>query len=171
MQKRNIYFYLIQLKFKKKNMFCLSNLALWSWIHGRSYLIRFPIGRFILLQSFWLVDLYIDLSAVKMALRYYFDLMSQPSRAVYIFLKANNIQFEAKPVALRKGNHMQLFISKWQYIFENIFWYLQSCWSSYKFWPSWNWDTVFNIKSANVLPTEGWADAQPSLGLCWSTML
>ena len=42
----------------------------------------------------------------KMALKYYFDLMSQPSRAVYIFLKANNIKFEAKPVALRKGNYI-----------------------------------------------------------------
>ncbi|WAR03517.1 GSTT1-like protein [Mya arenaria] len=41
-----------------------------------------------------------------MALKYYFDLMSQPSRAIYIFLKANSIQFEPKPVALRKGEHL-----------------------------------------------------------------
>lgn len=41
-----------------------------------------------------------------MALKYYFDLMSQPSRAVYIFLKANNIKFEPKPIALRKGEHL-----------------------------------------------------------------
>lgn len=40
-----------------------------------------------------------------MALKYYYDLMSQPSRAIYIFLKANKINFEAKPVALRKGRH------------------------------------------------------------------
>ena len=38
-----------------------------------------------------------------MTLKYYYDLMSQPSRAVYIFLKANGIAFEAKPIALRKG--------------------------------------------------------------------
>lgn len=29
--------------------------------------------------------------------------MSQPSRALYIFLKISNIPFEACPVALRKG--------------------------------------------------------------------
>jgi len=44
-----------------------------------------------------------------MTLKYYYDLMSQPSRAVYIFLKANNISFEAKPVALRKGKHISAF--------------------------------------------------------------
>ncbi|ESO86995.1 hypothetical protein LOTGIDRAFT_207042 [Lottia gigantea] len=38
-------------------------------------------------------------------LKYYYDLMSQPSRAVYIFLKANKIPFQDKPVALRKGEH------------------------------------------------------------------
>ncbi|RUS85730.1 hypothetical protein EGW08_006524 [Elysia chlorotica] len=40
-----------------------------------------------------------------MPLRVYYDLMSQPSRAVYIFLRLNNVPFEAKPVALRKGEH------------------------------------------------------------------
>ncbi|XP_060083378.1 glutathione S-transferase theta-1-like [Ylistrum balloti] len=40
-----------------------------------------------------------------MALKYYYDLMSQPSRAVYIFLKVNNIPFVPKPVALRNGEH------------------------------------------------------------------
>ncbi|KAL4223753.1 Glutathione S-transferase theta-1 [Mactra antiquata] len=40
-----------------------------------------------------------------MALKYYYDLMSQPSRAIYIFLKANKINFVPKPVALRKGEH------------------------------------------------------------------
>lgn len=35
----------------------------------------------------------------------YFDLMSQPSRAVWIFLKAAGIPFQEKPVALRKGEH------------------------------------------------------------------
>ena len=38
-----------------------------------------------------------------MALKYYYDLMSQPSRAVYMFLRLNNIPYEDKPVALRKG--------------------------------------------------------------------
>ncbi|OWF47901.1 glutathione S-transferase theta-1-like [Mizuhopecten yessoensis] len=40
-----------------------------------------------------------------MALKYYYDLMSQPSRAVYIFLKMTNIPFVPKPVALRSGEH------------------------------------------------------------------
>ena len=40
----------------------------------------------------------------KMAgLNVYFDLMSQPSRAVVLFLKINSIPFTEKPVALRKG--------------------------------------------------------------------
>jgi glutathione S-transferase len=39
-------------------------------------------------------------------LRVFFDLLSQPSRAVYIFLKVNKIPFEAKQVALRKGEHL-----------------------------------------------------------------
>ncbi|KAJ8941749.1 hypothetical protein NQ314_010286 [Rhamnusium bicolor] len=38
-----------------------------------------------------------------MVLKYYFDLMSQPSRALYIFLKLTKIPFESCPVALRKG--------------------------------------------------------------------
>lgn len=41
---------------------------------------------------------------LKMAsLKFYYDLMSQPSRAVYLFLKVNKIPFEPKPVAIRKG--------------------------------------------------------------------
>lgn len=36
-------------------------------------------------------------------LKVYYDLMSQPSRAVVLFLKANNIPFVDKAVALRKG--------------------------------------------------------------------
>nr|AVT42200.1 glutathione S-transferase t1 [Lissorhoptrus oryzophilus] len=36
-------------------------------------------------------------------LKYYYDFMSQPSRALYIFLKLTNIPFEVCPVALRKG--------------------------------------------------------------------
>nr|WCC58248.1 glutathione S-transferase [Pharsalia antennata] len=41
-----------------------------------------------------------------MVLKYYFDLLSQPSRAIYILLKLNNIPFEAYPVALRQGEHL-----------------------------------------------------------------
>lgn len=41
-----------------------------------------------------------------MALKLYYDLLSQPSRGLYMFLKAANIPFEAKPVALRKGEHL-----------------------------------------------------------------
>ncbi|BFZ04738.1 hypothetical protein BsWGS_07777 [Bradybaena similaris] len=40
-----------------------------------------------------------------MPLRYYFDILSQPSRAVYIFLRLNNVPFEPKPIAMRKGEH------------------------------------------------------------------
>lgn len=38
-------------------------------------------------------------------LKVYFDLMSQPSRAVVLFLKVNKIPFTAKTIALRKGEH------------------------------------------------------------------
>ncbi|GAB6023660.1 Glutathione S-transferase theta-1 [Chamberlinius hualienensis] len=41
-----------------------------------------------------------------MVLKCYYDLMSQPSRALYIFLKINKIPFESCPVALRKGAHL-----------------------------------------------------------------
>ncbi|XP_005089374.1 glutathione S-transferase theta-1 [Aplysia californica] len=40
-----------------------------------------------------------------MPLKYYYDLLSQPSRAVYLFLTYNKVPFEAKPVALRKNEH------------------------------------------------------------------
>lgn len=43
-----------------------------------------------------------------MALKFYYDLMSQPSRTVYMFLKLNKISFEDKKVALRKGMYVQL---------------------------------------------------------------
>jgi len=36
-------------------------------------------------------------------LRFYYDLMSQPSRAVFLFLKATDIPFIAHKVAMRKG--------------------------------------------------------------------
>ncbi|CAB3383917.1 Hypothetical predicted protein [Cloeon dipterum] len=38
-----------------------------------------------------------------MALKLYYNLMSQPSRALYIFLKKTNINFEAKNVNLARG--------------------------------------------------------------------
>ena len=37
-----------------------------------------------------------------MPLVFYYDLMSQPCRAVYIFLKASGIPFESKEIGLRK---------------------------------------------------------------------
>lgn len=39
-----------------------------------------------------------------MSLRVYYDLMSQPSRAVYLFLKVANIPFESCTVKLRDGS-------------------------------------------------------------------
>ncbi len=41
-------------------------------------------------------------------LKYYYDLMSQPCRALYIFLRINNIPFEDKEIAIRKGEHLKL---------------------------------------------------------------
>jgi glutathione S-transferase len=38
-----------------------------------------------------------------MTLRVYYDLMSQPSRAIYLFLKVANIPFESCLVKLREG--------------------------------------------------------------------
>ncbi|XP_033626981.1 glutathione S-transferase theta-1-like isoform X1 [Asterias rubens] len=40
-----------------------------------------------------------------MSLKVYYDLMSQPARAVVLFCKANKIPFTPKPVALRKYEH------------------------------------------------------------------
>ncbi|XP_066587112.1 glutathione S-transferase theta-1 [Prorops nasuta] len=40
-----------------------------------------------------------------MSLKLYYDLMSQPSRALYIFLKVTNIPFEKKPVDLKALAH------------------------------------------------------------------
>ncbi|KAL0882939.1 hypothetical protein ABMA27_016439 [Loxostege sticticalis] len=42
---------------------------------------------------------------VKMSLKLYCDLMSQPSRTLYILLKAIKCDFEPKYVDLRKGEH------------------------------------------------------------------
>ncbi|GLG95039.1 Glutathione S-transferase 1 [Gryllus bimaculatus] len=41
-----------------------------------------------------------------MTLRFYYDLLSQPSRALYIFLKMNKIPFEDCKVNLSQGEHM-----------------------------------------------------------------
>ncbi|XP_066304288.1 glutathione S-transferase theta-1-like [Branchiostoma lanceolatum] len=38
-------------------------------------------------------------------LTYYYDIMSQPSRAIFQFLKANNIVYKDHPIAIRKGEH------------------------------------------------------------------
>ncbi|KAK7087715.1 glutathione S-transferase theta-1-like isoform X2 [Littorina saxatilis] len=48
-----------------------------------------------------------------MALKYYYDLMSQPCRAVYMFLRLNKIPHEEKKTDLRKGEHRtEEFITK-----------------------------------------------------------
>ncbi|XP_015922700.2 glutathione S-transferase theta-1 isoform X1 [Parasteatoda tepidariorum] len=47
-----------------------------------------------------------------MTLKVFYDLMSQPCRALIIFLKVNNISFESKVVALRKGEHLTEAFSK-----------------------------------------------------------
>ncbi len=36
-------------------------------------------------------------------MKFYYDLMSQPSRALYIFLKNAKIPFDDNQIALRKG--------------------------------------------------------------------
>ncbi|XP_017760475.1 PREDICTED: glutathione S-transferase theta-1-like [Eufriesea mexicana] len=41
-----------------------------------------------------------------MSLKLYYDLLSQPSRALYIFFKVCNIPFEAKLINLAKGEHL-----------------------------------------------------------------
>ncbi|XP_037932476.1 glutathione S-transferase theta-1 [Teleopsis dalmanni] len=41
-----------------------------------------------------------------MTLKYYYDLLSQPSRALLIILKMSDTQFEDCPVALRNGEHL-----------------------------------------------------------------
>ncbi|CAH1407202.1 unnamed protein product [Nezara viridula] len=40
-----------------------------------------------------------------MSLKFYYDLMSQPSRAIYVFLKVTGIKFESKPTILGKLGH------------------------------------------------------------------
>lgn len=58
-------------------------------------------------------------------LKVYYDLMSQPSRAVVLFLKRNKIAFEAKAVALRKGklcsNTCFATLLLWQCEYECLF--------------------------------------------------
>ncbi|KAK3084631.1 hypothetical protein FSP39_016586 [Pinctada imbricata] len=40
-----------------------------------------------------------------MGLKYYYDMGSQPSRAVYMFMKLNNIPFEEKAIPIMTGEH------------------------------------------------------------------
>jgi hypothetical protein len=43
-----------------------------------------------------------------MSLKVYFDLMSQPSRALVIFLKAAKIKFDPKRVDIKKGTDQMI---------------------------------------------------------------
>lgn len=36
-------------------------------------------------------------------IKFYYDLLSQPARALYIFIKLNKIPVDEFPIALRKG--------------------------------------------------------------------
>lgn len=42
-------------------------------------------------------------SKMSAPIKFYYDLLSQPSRALYIFLKLTKIPVDEHPVALRKG--------------------------------------------------------------------
>lgn len=39
--------------------------------------------------------------------KFYYDLLSQPSRALYIFFKLAKIPVDENPIALRKGKKLQ----------------------------------------------------------------
>lgn len=41
-------------------------------------------------------------------IKFYYDLMSQPSRALYILFKLNKVPFEDNPVALRNGEFSEV---------------------------------------------------------------
>lgn len=38
-------------------------------------------------------------------LKFYYDFMSQPARALYMFLKLNNIPFEKCPISIKDGKY------------------------------------------------------------------
>lgn len=40
-------------------------------------------------------------------MKYYYDILSQPSRALYMFMKLNKIPFEPVVVKLARGQHMK----------------------------------------------------------------
>lgn len=40
---------------------------------------------------------------MSVPLRFYYDLMSQPSRALYMFLKLNKIPFDDHQILMQKG--------------------------------------------------------------------
>ena len=58
-----------------------------------------------------------------MVLRLYYDLMSQPSRTLYILLNTAKCNFESKPVDLRKGNKLTVKMIKVYSI--NKYWNIQ----------------------------------------------
>lgn len=56
----------------------------------------------------------------NMTLKLYYDLMSQPSRALYILLKATGCNFESKYVDLRKGTTFIFFLTLSYHTVSNI---------------------------------------------------
>lgn len=42
----------------------------------------------------------------EVVMKYYYDLLSQPSRALFIIFKLSKISFDAKEISLAKGDHL-----------------------------------------------------------------
>lgn len=53
--------------------------------------------------------------------KFYFDLLSQPSRALYIFLKQAKIPFDEHQIALRQGKHPKQVITQLKKLSHFIF--------------------------------------------------
>jgi hypothetical protein len=79
-------------------------LCAYTWISGRflGTWLQVPPFDLDLWQQIVNIELWIW-KPNKMALKFYFDLLSQPVRATYIFLKMNNIPFTPKLVNIGKG--------------------------------------------------------------------
>lgn len=67
----------------------------------RQYILRMILTR---LSAIYTSALF--LFRTKMVLEFYYDLLSQPCRAVYLFLRANDVNFETKLVDLLNGKDL-----------------------------------------------------------------